>query len=55
MVMLFIISSVIASTYPAYRALEDVRAMKKLFSSNLLHPLLSNLTIRSKNDVVVYW
>ena len=55
MVMLFIISSVIASTYPAHRALEDVRAMKKIFSSNLLHPLLSNLIIRSKNDVVVYW
>ena len=45
----------IASTYPAHRALEDVRAKKKIFSSNLLHPLLSNLTIHSKNDVVVYW
>ena len=50
-----LISSVTVSTYLAHRVMEDVRAMKRIFSSNLLHSVLSNLTIRSKTDIVGYW
>ena len=32
----------------------DIHAMKRIFSSNLVHLLLSNQTIRNKNDVVIY-
>ena len=55
MVTLFIISSVIISNHLAHRAMEDVRAMKKIFCCNLLHPVLSNLSIRSKSDIVGHW
>ena len=55
MVMVFCNSAVTDSSYPAHRALEDVRAMKRIFSSDLLHPLLSNLTIQSKSNIVAYW
>ena len=55
MVTLFIILSVIISNHLAHRAMEDVRAMKKIFCCNLLHPVLSNLSIRSKSDIVGHW
>lgn len=42
-------------TYNAHRALEDVCAMKRIFSSDLLYPLLSNPTIQSKSNMVAYW
>ena len=51
-VMVFCNSAITDSSYPAHRALEDVRAMKRIFSSDLLHPLLSNLTIQSKSNIV---
>ena len=44
MVMVFCNSAV---TDSAHWALEDVLAMKRIFSSDLLYPLLSNLTIQS--------
>ena len=52
MVTSFIISSVIISNHLAHRALEDVRAMEKIFCSNLLHDALSKLSIRNKSDIV---
>ena len=55
MVTSFLFSCVIISNYPAHRAMEDVRAMKRIFCSNLLHPVLSNLSIRSKSDIVGHW
>ena len=39
----------------AHRAMEDARAMKRIFPSNLLYPVLSNLSIRSKSDIVGHW
>ena len=36
----------------AHRALEDVRAVKRIFYSNVLHSLLSNLTIQSKSGIL---
>ena len=38
-----------------HRALEDVRAMQRIFSTNNLKPLLSLLTIRSKAQIVEHW
>ena len=55
MVTSFIILSVIISNHLAHRAMEDVRAMKKIFCCNLLHPVLSNLSIHSKSDIVGHW
>ena len=55
MVMVLCNSAITDSSYPAHQALEDVRAMKRIFYSDLLYPLLSNLTIQSKSNIVAYW
>jgi len=35
--------------------MEDVKAMKAVFSSNLMKTVLSQLTIRSHAQIVAYW
>ena len=39
----------------AHRALEDVKAMERIFSSTALSPLLTQLTIRSREQIVAQW
>ena len=38
--------------HTTHRALEGVHAMKRIFYSNVLHSLLSNLTIQSKSGIL---
>ena len=35
--------------------MEDVKAMKAVFSSNLMRDVMSNLSIRSHAQIVTYW
>lgn len=39
----------------AHRALEDVKAMKRIFCSEALSPLLNQLTIRNREQIVANW
>ena len=39
----------------AHRAMADVRAMKDVFTSSNLAPLLAKLTLRSKSEVHKAW
>lgn len=39
----------------AHRAMADVRAMKEVFASSKLEPLLARLTLRSKSEIYKSW
>ena len=41
--------------YTAHRALEDVKAMRRVFSTNAMSPFLLQLTIRNNGQVIAHW
>ena len=41
--------------FTAHRAMEDVRAMKKVFTSVTFTPILANLTLQTKESIEEAW